>query len=73
MDKLLEAVLDAHGGIENWAKVTKITAQMSLGGPFWAARGGRMYIPNPPLRSIRIVSTSPLRHSPHRIVSLCWM
>ena len=39
MDKLLTAVLDAHGGLQNWAKVTKITARMSLGGPFWAARG----------------------------------
>jgi hypothetical protein len=39
MDKLLSAVLDAHGGLENWSKVTKLTAQMSLGGPFWAARG----------------------------------
>jgi len=39
MDKLLTAVLDAHGGWQKWAKATKITAQMSLGGPFWAARG----------------------------------
>ena len=39
MDKLLTDVLDAHGGLENWAKVTRITAEMSLGGPFWAARG----------------------------------
>jgi hypothetical protein len=39
MDKLLTAVLDAHGGMKSWGKVTKITAQMSLGGPFWAARG----------------------------------
>jgi hypothetical protein len=39
MDKLLTAVLDAHGGLKNWAHVTKITAQMSLGGPFWGARG----------------------------------
>src|SRR5688572_25437333 len=39
MDKLLTAVLDAHGGLQNWAKATKITARMSLGGPFWAARG----------------------------------
>ena len=39
MDKLLSAVLDAHGGLENWSKVKKLTAQMSLGGPFWAARG----------------------------------
>jgi hypothetical protein len=39
MDKLLTTVLDAHGGLQNWAKVTRITARMSLGGPFWAARG----------------------------------
>jgi hypothetical protein len=39
MDKLLTAVLDAHGGLQNWAKVTKIKARLSLGGPFWAARG----------------------------------
>ena len=39
MDKLLMAVLDAHGGLQNWDKVSKITARMSLGGPFWKARG----------------------------------
>lgn len=39
MDKLLAAVLDAHGGLESWAKATKIKARLSLGGPFWAARG----------------------------------
>lgn len=38
MDKLL-AVLEAHGGLPNWGNVTSITAQMSLGGVFWAARG----------------------------------
>lgn len=39
MDKLLAAVLDAHGGLHEWAKATQLTARMSLGGPFWAARG----------------------------------
>jgi hypothetical protein len=39
MDKLLAAVLDAHGGLQNWSNVTSITAEMSLGGVFWAARG----------------------------------
>ncbi|RWI15212.1 hypothetical protein [Mesorhizobium sp.] len=39
MDKLLTAVLEAHGGLPNWGNVTSITAQMSLGGVFWAARG----------------------------------
>lgn len=39
MDKLLTAVLAAHGGLQAWAGTTKITARLSLGGPFWAARG----------------------------------
>ncbi|WP_426239181.1 hypothetical protein [Pararhizobium sp. DWP1-1-3] len=39
MDRLLTSVLDAHGGLQNWAKVTKLTADMTLGGPFWGARG----------------------------------
>jgi hypothetical protein len=39
MDELLTSVLMAHGGLENWARVKKITAKLSLGGPFWEARG----------------------------------
>lgn len=39
MDELLARVLDAHGGLENWGKTTRLTAQLSLGGAFWAARG----------------------------------
>lgn len=35
----MTAVLDAHGGLRNWADATRVTARMSLGGPFWAARG----------------------------------
>ena len=39
MDELLSAVQDAHGGLANWTKATRITARLSLGGVFWAARG----------------------------------
>jgi hypothetical protein len=39
MDKLLAAVLNAHGGMHRWNRVTQITARMSLGGMFWGARG----------------------------------
>lgn len=39
MDKLLEVVLESHGGAEQWARATKVVAKVSLGGPFWAARG----------------------------------
>jgi hypothetical protein len=39
MDKLLAAVLDAHGGLQRWGRARQITARMSLGGVFWGARG----------------------------------
>jgi hypothetical protein len=39
MDALLAKVLDAHGGLERWANLTKITAKLSIGGPIWAAKG----------------------------------
>jgi hypothetical protein len=39
MDNLLVAVLEAHGGSDAWARAKRLTARMSLGGPFWAARG----------------------------------
>jgi len=39
MDKLLSNVLEAHGGLRNWAKASRITARLSLGGAFWGARG----------------------------------
>ena len=37
--ELLSRVLEAHGGLNNWSKVTKVTPQLSLGGPFWGGRG----------------------------------
>ena len=39
MNKLLEFVLDAHGGVDRWSKVNTITARLSVGGPFWGMRG----------------------------------
>jgi len=39
MGELLTSVLEAHGGLHNWGNVASITAEMSLGGVFWAARG----------------------------------
>ena len=39
MDKLLAGVLDAHGGLPDWKRLSRITARMTLGGPFWSARG----------------------------------
>jgi hypothetical protein len=39
MNELLTAVLNAHGGLDNWQKATTLRARLSLGGPFWAARG----------------------------------
>ena len=39
MSGLLESVLEAHGGAEKWSRVTGLTADLSLDGVFWAARG----------------------------------
>lgn len=39
IDALLAAVLDAHGGLENWHHTTGLTVRLSLGGPFWEFRG----------------------------------
>jgi hypothetical protein len=40
MDEPLSPVLDAHGGLDNWRRARTLTARPSLGGPFWATRGG---------------------------------
>jgi hypothetical protein len=39
MDPLLEEVLEAHGGLDLWSGLTKVTARMSIGGPIWAIKG----------------------------------
>lgn len=39
MDHLLSAVPDAHAGLDNWQKARTLTARLSPGGPFRAARG----------------------------------
>src|SRR5690348_16606278 len=39
MDKLLSQVIEAHGGLARWSAVTGLTAHMTIGGPFWAAKG----------------------------------
>jgi hypothetical protein len=39
MDDLLAHVLEAHGGLEAWVGVTRLTAQVSAGGVFWKLRG----------------------------------
>jgi hypothetical protein len=36
---LLDSVLDAHGGLANWDNVSAVTAEIAVGGPFWALRG----------------------------------
>ena len=39
MDELLSRALEAHGGLGKWAGLSGLTAEMSLGGPFWKGRG----------------------------------
>lgn len=39
MNELLANAIKAHGGQENWDRVSRLRAHMSLGGPFWKGRG----------------------------------
>ena len=41
MNELLDTVLRAHGGLDLWSGLTRITARVSIGGPIWAAKGWR--------------------------------
>jgi hypothetical protein len=64
MDQLLAAVLGAHGGLDRWREVTKLTAKLSAGGFFWAARGwpaasGRHTVTLDPYRQHITVSSFP--------------
>jgi hypothetical protein len=43
--ELLDSVLDAHGGLANWDQVSAVTADMAVGGPFWALRGWPDFAP----------------------------
>jgi hypothetical protein len=38
-DDLLTRVLQVHGGLDNWSQVGSLTAELSLGGPFWGWKG----------------------------------
>jgi hypothetical protein len=39
MTPLLKDVLDAHGGLTQWKKFTKISATIRSGGDFWEMKG----------------------------------
>src|ERR1700738_5120187 len=39
MNDLLASVLDAHGGVDRWARVQTVTVRLSIGGPFWGRKG----------------------------------
>ena len=39
MSDLLDAVLDAHGGLTRWLGVRTLTAKLDVGGPFWGQQG----------------------------------
>ena len=39
MAGLLNAVLDAHGGLDNWRKFSRVEATIVTGGGLWAIKG----------------------------------
>jgi len=58
MSDLLASVLDAHGGVDRWARVHTITARLSIGGPFWGRKGcPRSSAIRRRLNSMRVAST----------------
>ena len=39
MNDLLEEVIEAHGGLERWNQLDKVSARLSQGGALWALKG----------------------------------
>jgi hypothetical protein len=39
VDDLLAMVLAAHGGQDRWSRISRIEAEMTIGGPFWKLKG----------------------------------
>ncbi len=39
MDDLLEAVIDAHGGLKRWNQLNGVSARLIQGGALWALKG----------------------------------
>jgi hypothetical protein len=39
VDALLERVLEAHGGVDRWKKLSALGARITYGGPFWELKG----------------------------------
>lgn len=39
MNELLELAIAAHGGLERWIAISQITADVSIGGSLWTAKG----------------------------------
>jgi hypothetical protein len=39
MNDLLEAVLEAHGGLERWNALSSVSARLTQGGALWALKG----------------------------------
>src|SRR6476660_4062147 len=39
MSDLLETVIDAHGGLERWNQLDRVSARLAQGGALWALKG----------------------------------
>ena len=46
MSQFLEAILKAHGGLENWRKVERLEARVSLTGGLYQLKGFPEGVPN---------------------------
>src|SRR6185436_18338847 len=39
MSDLLETVIEAHGGLERWTRLERVSARLIQGGALWALKG----------------------------------
>jgi hypothetical protein len=53
MNELLELAIAAHGGIERWTAIEQITAEVSIGGGLWAAKGQAGVLDNVMVQVVR--------------------
>lgn len=71
MNPLLNHVVDASGGLDLWSRTSTITADVSVGGPIWAAKGWS----DAALRDLTVTADTGRQHivitpftAPHRSV-----
>jgi hypothetical protein len=62
MDALLERVLEAHGGLDPWKKLSTLSARITYGGPFWEFKGHADFVGTVTVDRIGLIADAPTNH-----------